>query len=40
VHNELDTAAGPAPTGDKAEVRARTSLGDIVIRRAQPAVTS
>ena len=39
VHNHLDAADAPGATGDKAEVRARTSLGDIVVRRAQ-AVTS
>jgi hypothetical protein len=33
VHNSLDVADGPPPTGDRVEVRARTSMGDIVIGR-------
>ena len=33
VHNELDAAASPEATDEIAEVSARTSLGDIVIRR-------
>lgn len=35
IHNTLDTTAGPEPTDEIAEIRARTSVGDIVIRRAQ-----
>jgi hypothetical protein len=34
VRNDLDAAAGPADTDEKAEVRARTAFGDIVIHRA------
>jgi DUF4097 and DUF4098 domain-containing protein YvlB len=34
VRNELDAAAGPADTDEKAEVRARTAFGDIVIHRS------
>jgi hypothetical protein len=34
VHNQLDTADGPGPSDQTAEVRARTSHGDIVIRRS------
>ncbi|MBF6211139.1 DUF4097 family beta strand repeat protein [Nocardia puris] len=34
VRNELDTAAGPEPSDEKAEVRARTSAGDIIVRRS------
>ncbi|GLW13102.1 hypothetical protein Misp01_82300 [Microtetraspora sp. NBRC 13810] len=34
VHNSLDAADGPAPSEETAEVRARTSYGDIVIRRS------
>jgi hypothetical protein len=33
VRNELDTAQGPEPSDEKAEVRARTSAGDIIVRR-------
>ena len=33
VRNEMDAAASPEPTDEIAEVSARTSLGDIVIRR-------
>jgi len=33
VHNELDAAEGPAPSDERVEVHARTSYGDIVIRR-------
>ncbi len=33
VYNGLDAVDGPGPAGDKVEVRARTSLGNIVIRR-------
>lgn len=34
VHNSLTATTHPAPAHDKAEVRARTSYGDIVINRA------
>jgi hypothetical protein len=34
VHNEMDTADGPGPSGQTAEVRVRTGHGDIVIRRS------
>jgi hypothetical protein len=34
LHNLLDTTDGPGKTDRTAEVRARTGLGDIVIRRA------
>ncbi|MET8911851.1 DUF4097 family beta strand repeat-containing protein [Micromonospora sp. NPDC004551] len=34
VRNDLDAAAGPADTDEKAEVRARTAFGDIVIHRS------
>lgn len=33
VYNGLDAVDGPGPAGDKVEVRARTSLGNVVIRR-------
>jgi hypothetical protein len=33
VHNALDAADNPGPAGDTVEVRARTSVGDVVIRR-------
>lgn len=33
VHNQLDTTDSPEPSDDVVEVRARTSYGDIVIRR-------
>ena len=33
VHNGLDAADAPAPSAPTVEVRARTSVGDIVIRR-------
>ena len=33
VHNGLDAAEAPAPSTASVEVRARTSVGDIVIRR-------
>lgn len=35
VRNQLDESAGPEPSDETAEVRARTSYGDIVIRRAE-----
>ncbi|MET8833479.1 DUF4097 family beta strand repeat-containing protein [Micromonospora sp. NPDC004540] len=34
VRNDLDAATGPAETDEKAEVRARTGFGDIVIHRS------
>ncbi|MEU7768369.1 DUF4097 family beta strand repeat-containing protein [Nocardia sp. NPDC049190] len=34
VRNELDTADRPEPSDEKAEVRARTSAGDIIVRRS------
>jgi DUF4097 and DUF4098 domain-containing protein YvlB len=34
VHNALDTTDEPSPDDDKVEVRASTSWGDIMIRRA------
>lgn len=34
VHNALDTTDEPSPNDDKVEVRASTSWGDIMIRRA------
>ena len=33
VRNSLEEVDGPPPTGDRVEVRARTSLGDILIGR-------
>ena len=33
VHNALEAADGPGPSGETVEVRARTSAGDVVIRR-------
>jgi hypothetical protein len=36
VHNALESAGEPAPSADTVEVLARTSAGDIVIRRSQP----
>ena len=33
VHNHLETADGPEPSDETVEVHARTSYGDIVIRR-------
>ena len=37
VHNSLDAAEGPQPSDETVEVRARTSYGDIVVRRSRPA---
>jgi hypothetical protein len=34
VHSTLADVPGPPPTGDRVEVRARTSMGDIVIGRS------
>jgi hypothetical protein len=33
VHNALDAADAPEPSAETVEVRARTSVGEIVIRR-------
>jgi DUF4097 and DUF4098 domain-containing protein YvlB len=33
VHNALDAADAPEPSAETVEVRARTSLGEVVIRR-------
>ena len=35
VHNALETAGAPAKSADTVEVRARTSLGNVEIRRAR-----
>jgi hypothetical protein len=37
VHNALESADAPEPSAETVEVRARTSFGDIVIRRASGA---
>lgn len=34
VHNEMTATAGPAESDEQAQVRARTSFGDILIRRS------
>ena len=34
IHNQMDTSDGPGPSDQTVEVRARTSYGDIVIRRS------
>ena len=34
VHNALNTADAPEPSDETVELRARTSVGDVVIRRA------
>jgi Putative adhesin len=34
VHNDLDAADAPGPSGLTVEVRARTTVGDVAIRRA------
>ncbi|MDQ3578567.1 MAG: hypothetical protein M3443_13440 [Actinomycetota bacterium] len=34
VHNSMDTADRPEPSDENVEIRARTSYGDIVIRRS------
>jgi hypothetical protein len=39
VHSELESADSPAPGEDAIEIRARTSYGDITIRRAAGAQT-
>lgn len=36
VHNALEPTGGPENTGEKVEIRARTSFGDIHIRRSSP----
>ena len=33
VHNGLDAADAPGPAADTVEVRARTTVGNVVIRR-------
>jgi hypothetical protein len=33
VHNALDAADTPEPSAETVEVRARTSFGDVVVRR-------
>jgi hypothetical protein len=35
ARNQLDASGPPAPGDDSVEVRARTSLGDITIRRSR-----
>jgi hypothetical protein len=37
VRNDLEAAQSPAPADETAQVSARTSFGDIVIRRSRPA---
>ena len=34
VHNDMDTVERPEPTEETVDVRARTSYGDIIIRRS------
>ena len=34
VHQQLDAADAPPPSGDRVEIRGRTGFGDITIRRA------
>jgi DUF4097 and DUF4098 domain-containing protein YvlB len=34
IHNQLDSSDGPGPSDQTVEVSARTSYGDIVIRRS------
>jgi DUF4097 and DUF4098 domain-containing protein YvlB len=36
VHNDLEPTGGPESAGEKVEIRARTSFGDIHIRRSSP----
>ncbi|MFM1723381.1 DUF4097 family beta strand repeat-containing protein [Rhodococcus sp. PAM 2766] len=36
VHNLLSETSGPATTEERVELRARTSFGDIIVRRSQP----
>ena len=33
VHNALEAADAPEPSAETVEVRARTTVGDVVIRR-------
>lgn len=40
VHNDLDAAESPAPGEDTVDVRARTSFGDITVRRSKAHHTS
>ena len=35
IHNQMDASDGPGPSGQTVEVSARTSYGDIVIRRSR-----
>ena len=39
VVNELDTTGGPADSDDRAEVKARTGFGDILIHRSSGALS-
>lgn len=39
VHNGLEPGGGPEAPGEKVEIRARTSLGDIDIHRSSPSET-
>jgi DUF4097 and DUF4098 domain-containing protein YvlB len=36
VHNDLDAAGGPETPGERVEIRARTSFGDVHIHRSSP----
>jgi hypothetical protein len=38
VHNALDAAEAPEPSAETVEVRARTAVGEIAIRRPRPAI--
>jgi len=38
VHNALDAAAAPEPSAETVEVRARTAVGEIAIRRPRGAI--
>jgi hypothetical protein len=40
VNNELDAADAPQSSAETVEVRARTTVGDVVIRRARTNVVS
>jgi hypothetical protein len=40
VHNDLDATESPAPGEDTVDVRARTSFGDITVRRSKARHTS
>jgi hypothetical protein len=40
LHNDLATSGPPGPDDDRLEVRARTSYGDITVRRSHPAGTT